>query len=272
MPQITNAGTYRGKVLEHAVNESTNGFPQLVAKMSGLEYYDETTKEWCILDDAPEATAYLILVDSKGEKTLNCTQIEKVFGWDATSLEELENMPLEEKPIQFRAAFRKYDDKDKLGVEWIDDFDAVPGRIVKKLDAAEIKTLQSKYSGVFTGKKTAPVSAVKPPPQVPGKAPVKSPVVPGKLAGPKTVTKPQIPARKPTAPRIETPAGTCTQQEAFDFVSNKELWKKDVTDQRLAETWIRIVTEIAGTRPDTEVTPAEWYTIKDKVAHEIFVF
>jgi hypothetical protein len=268
MPQITNAGTYRGKVLEHAVNQSTNGFPQLVLKNAGLEYYDETTKEWCILDDAPEATAYLILVDGKNEKTLNCTQIEKVFGWDATSLEELENMLLEEKPIQFRAAFRTYDGQDKLGVEWIDDFDASPGRIVKKLDAAEIKTLQSKYSGVFTGKKTAPVSAVKPPPQVPGKVPVASP---GKT-GPKTVAKPQIPARKPTAPKIATPEGTCTQQEAFDYISNKELWKKDVTDQKLAETWIKVVTEIASTRPDTEVTPAEWYTIRNKVAHEIFVF
>jgi hypothetical protein len=253
MPTITNAGTYRGTVLEHAVSESTNGYPQLVLKMSGTQYYDETNKEWVELQDIPDSWAYLILADSKDEKTLNCVQVEKAFNWDGLDLTELESMKLDGKPIQFRASFRKYNNEDRLGVEWIDEYNAEPGRSVKKLDATSLKVLQSKFNKVSGGKlKTTPASA------------------------PKTTLKktaPIVPTRQPTKPKVETTSGgKCTQAEAFEFVSNKELWKKDITEKVVADTWLKVVNEIAGERPDGEITPEEWFTIREKVAQEIFVF
>lgn len=252
MPTITNAGTYRGTVLEHAVSESTNGYPQLVLKMSGAQYYDEVNKEWVQLQDTPDGWAYLILADSKDEKTLNCIQVEKVFGWNGLDLTELETMELTGKPIQFRASFRKYQNEDRLGVEWIDEYNAEPGRSVKKLDPAGIKTLQSKFSRVSGGKKSIPASAPK--------------------ATPKK-TPPTVPARQPTKPKVETvPGGKCTQAEAFEYVSNQELWKKGVTEKTVSNMWLKVVTEVAGERPDGEITPEEWFTVQEKVAGEIFKF
>lgn len=251
MPTITNAGTYRGVVLEHAVSESTNGYPQLVLKMSGIQYYDETNKEWVELQDVPDAWAYLVLVDSKDEKTLNCVQVEKVFNWDGRDLTELENMELTGKPIQFRASFRKYLNEDRLGVEWIDTYDAEPGRSVKKLDSAGIKALQSKFSKASGEKsKATPATAPKTKPKIP-----------------------TVPVRQPTKPKVETtPGGKCTQAEAFEYVSNQELRKKGITEKVVADTWLKVVTEIAGDRPDGEITPEEWFTIREEVVKEIFVF
>lgn len=252
MSTITNAGTYRGAVLEHAVSESTNGYPQLVLKMSGAQYYDETNKEWVGLQDAPDGWAYLILVDSKDERTLNCVQVEKAFNWDGLDLTELENMELTGKPVQFRASFRKYQNEDRLGVEWIDVYDAEPGRSVKKLDPAGIKALQSKFSKASGGKKSTPASA-------------------SKTAQKKT--PPTVPTRQPTRPKVETiPGGKCTQAEAFEYVSNQELWKKGVTEKIVADTWLKVVTEVVGDRPDADITPEEWFTVREKIAEEIFIY
>jgi hypothetical protein len=273
MPNITNAGAYRGTVLEHGISETTNGFPQLCLKMQGVEYYDDATNEWVGLEDKPDAIAYLVLVDSKGEKTLNCKQIEKVFEWDGCSLVELEAAALEGKPIQFRAAFRKYNEQDRLGVEWIDAYDADPVRGVKKLDADGVKAIQGKFGSVFSGKAKTPVASAKSGAKPPTKpATAKATTTKTVTPPPASTLKPEIklPVRQPTKPAVET--GKCTREEAFAYVSNQELWKKGTTEQQLSETWLKVVNEIAGDRADEEITPEEWYTIQGKVAHEIFVF
>lgn len=271
--QISNVGTYRGRILEHAVNSSTNGFPQFVPKLIADEMYDEENKEWVGLTDTPETIAYLILVDGKENKTLNCQQVEKVTGWLGVDLLELENMNLANKPVQFRMVERSYQNNVNLQVEWIDEFDAIPGKGLRKLDATAIKAMQGKFGKALAGKK-AP-SPAKPP----AKTPAKPPVAPAAKPAAKTTTPlpvgVHVPARKPTQPVVPTAPGKCTISEAFEFIvgeAGKALWKKDMDDQKVTDVWLRIAGEIAGERPDSELTPEECFTIQERVAKEVFMF
>ena len=94
MNAIDRPGTFRGRVTDHGVSETRNGFPQWVATIQALEFYDasgEMTENhepgyvaWG--DFEQDMTAYLVLytVDQKSEtgwkECLNAKQIKKVFG------------------------------------------------------------------------------------------------------------------------------------------------------------------------------------------------
>lgn len=312
--QISNAGTYRGRIMEHSVSETKNGFPQLVARLGATEYYDRdytdgTTDEsgrevkgaWVGLGEELEILGYFCLVDGKGEKTLNCQQVEKTLGWDGCDLMSLNDMPLTDKAVQFRVKEHEYEQKITLQAEWLDEFEANPNPGLKKLDAESVKTLQSKFAKAFSNKKPVAAATAKPAtkpvilgaarpttkaPPVSGQAPtastvptstVPTPAAPkrGRPAGSGTkdpiIKAPAVPVRQPTQPKVET-ISTCTKEEAFEFVGDQQLWKEGITEEKLAEVWIAAVTEIAGERSDEELTSEEWFTIREKVAKEIFVF
>jgi hypothetical protein len=257
--RINNAGTYRGRITNAAVTTSKNGFPQLAANLIADEYWDTDGEApgWVALTDKPDIDTYMVLVDGKGEKTLNCKQVEVVTGWDGASLVELDNMELTEKQIQFRVEERIYNEKPQIQVSWICEYDAPPGRKISKLEPDAVKALNAKFSKALGGKTQKPATAPKAAPQ----APAAKPKIP-----------PKAPVRQPTKPKVDTPAGTCTMEEAFAYISNQELWKKDVDQKKVEDTWLCVILEIAGNKEDKDITTEEWYKIKGKVAELLFVF
>ena len=252
MALIENEGTYRGVVTDHAVSLSKNDFPQLVLSLEGKELYDGETDSWCDWDGADDnqITAYLVLIDSKNNETLNYKQVQEALGWDGKSFAELATLDLSKTSLQFRVESNTYNEKTTLQVSWIDKHDATPGKALRRLDTKELKSLDARFKGILKGKTT------------PAKAPAG--------ASPKT-SKPSAP--KTTAPKTTTSEvqGKCTKDEAWEACVDLKDDKK-FSDEQLATTWVTSVAEIAPNKTDKQVTPEEWFLIKEKVMSKTALF
>lgn len=254
MALIDRAGTFRGDIVDRAVTQSSGGFPQLELQLKAAEFYDEDEQQWVDWStvDEKDITAWLILFDGKDKQTFHVKQIEKIFAWDGVSFVELNEINIEDVKIQFRVAKNIYEGNENYKVEWIDEYDATPGRTVRKLDADELKTLQAKYKSHLKGK--APASASKAAPKAAPKAP------------------PKAPPRTSAAPSSNVPVGKCTKAEAWDACTDKDLWAKDVTDETVSQSWQAALAEITPNKTDAKVTPEEWFLIKERVFQDILVF
>jgi len=160
---IDRTSTFRGRIVDHGVSLSTNGFPQWVAQLIASEIYDEEKQVWVDWSeyDVNEITSYQVLFGSNKKETLAVAQIKKITGWEGNSFQALTNMDLTEVGIQFRVEENTYEGKTSLQVAWVDEYDAVPGRRVAKLDAEDLKKLDAQYAQLLkqTGKKAAPAKA-----------------------------------------------------------------------------------------------------------------
>jgi len=258
MSLITQEGTYKGNVLESAVGVSKNEFPQLILSLRGTELWDEETETWVDWSAVPEndITAYLVLIDSKNNETLNYKQVQSVLGWDGKSFAELDALDLSQIPIQFRVAPNTYQEKTTLQVEWIDVADAIPGRTVRRLDAQGLKSLDARFKGVLKG-------------IAPAKAPAKAPKAAAKPEAPAT---PKVPAKAPSqASASNIPMGKCTKDEAWKAcIDMKD--DKTVTDENLANAWVEAVAKITPGKTDAKVTPEEWFLIREVVLAKTAMF
>jgi hypothetical protein len=257
---ISQAGYYKGTVLDGGVGESSGGFPQCNLALKAAEVYDPETDSWLPANpEADEINYYGVLIDSKDHETLNAKQLKKIVGWDGASLVELANHPFPGTPIQFRVEPNTYNEKTTLQVSWIDEPGASPVRGVRKLDADGVKALQAKYAGVLASTK-APKKAVSAPAAVaaPAKAPVAAPPAPA-TAPPKRGR----PAGKPVIPK--TNVGKCTADEAWAAVSS--LKRDNVTDEALTTEWTTAIQTVTGdiNTAEEKITPENWFQIKELV-------
>ena len=86
MSLITREGTYRGVASDSGVGLTTNGFPQFVAQISALEFYDFDEKVWVDWSGQDEEIlGYFCLFGSNGKPTLTAKQIQKALGWSGQS-------------------------------------------------------------------------------------------------------------------------------------------------------------------------------------------
>jgi len=182
---IGYAGSYRGKVLDHAVNVSSGGHPQLVLTLSAVEQYDFETLAWADWSQYDQGiTAYLILAGKDGKATKNCEQVMKLFGWDGMSFSGLDALDINEKDIQFRVADNVYEGKTNQKVVWIDEYDSKPSSglgTVEKLDSNKLKALDKQFAGTLkglTGGKIAVAKAPSTPPTPPAPKKAMPPVAP----------------------------------------------------------------------------------------------
>lgn len=287
MSLIDRAATFRGKVIDHGVSVTTNGFEQLECKLIAIEIYDDEEKVWVDWTDVEEneITAYIILRGKNGD-TPSHTQVKKIFNWDGASLRELEAGDYSETGIQFRVEENTYQEKTRLKVTWIDEYDAVPGRSVRKLNPDELKKLDEAYAQRL-GKKAAPAKAgtvtkkgVKPTsPKGSVKKLTATQVNEAKAkaeaeatAKPETnESKPDLPSPKTTAklpiPVDNLPIEYCTKQEAWDAVEKEGYPKFD--SQKLAQMWNKAISRIIGKRKVDDLTNEEWHQIKIAVLDQI---
>jgi hypothetical protein len=267
---ISQAGYYRGTVLDGGVGESSGGFPQCNLALKATEVYDPETDSWLPANpEADEINYYGNLMQRKdknlpfgpsnAEEALNAKQVKKIFGWDGASVIELGTLLVAGTPIQFRVEPNTYNEKTTLQVSWIDEPGTSPVRGVRKLDADGIKALQAKYAGVLASTK-APKKAVSAPVQAPVMTPKPAAAPPAPAAAP---PKRGRPAGKPVIPK--TNVGKCTADEAWAAVSS--LKRDDVTDEALTTEWTKAIEAVTGdiNTAEEKITPENWFAIKELV-------
>lgn len=270
MSLIEQVGTYRGEVVDKAVSVSTNGYPQLVALLRAGERYDDEVGDWVAWEaDESELTAYLVLFDGQDRKTLNCTQVEKVLGWDGASFAGLNAIDHSETLIQFRVVENTYNEKTTMQVEWIDEYGATPGRTVRKLDAIELKDLDAAYAGMMNKPKAKPASAKASPLLTATQAQAQAQAAAGKKAPPKVPAK-KGPPKTTAASSDGKPAKKLTKQEAWDGCV--DLKDKKVKDEQLSQVWVDTVDEVRGPKEEADLTPEDWGRIQDLVMDKTAMF
>jgi len=251
MAMVNNEGTYRAKSITELVVGVTSkgGFPQAILQLNAEQMYDDETGEWVDVGDldadvGTEIRAYLVLFGGNDKETLNSEQLRKVTGWDGSSFAALAEMDVSKTGILFRVKTNVYNGTESMQVSWIDEYDANPaGSTMKGLDAEGLRALDAKFRG-----------QLKPKSITPAKAPVAAaPPVPSKRKR-RTKAKPEVPAPK---------TGACTRDDAW--AECEALRAKDVTDATLEEVWIAKVVEITGETPEDDITPEQWFAVKEAV-------
>ena len=151
MSKIQEAASYRGVVVEHAVGVTNSGLPQFVAKFRALERYDSQDKTWIswVEREDCEITAYLVLIDKKGNPIFHAKDVQKVFEWDGASLTGLNLLDLENAEVQFEVQDHEYEGKESTQVSSIRGYNDEPGNSVKKLDDDELAQLNAKFGSTL---------------------------------------------------------------------------------------------------------------------------
>jgi len=266
--QIDREGTFRGALVDYGISFTTNQFPQFVCRLKASEIWDPDDEIWVDWTpyDVNEITGYFVLVGAKGE-TLNCIQLEKALPWDGVSFAGLNDGDYSDTVVQFRVENRTYEDNTTLQVAWIDEYNAVPGNTVKKLDAAELKKLDAAYKNIR--KKT-----------VAAKAPAK-PTSPGtvtkKGAKPtadkgmvKNVGRKQSMPTVPQEPPVDMPEGNCTKEDAWEAVLGMK--KPGVDDKVLSAAWLAAVKEVGDGKHPDKFNSQEWFRVRELVLDKTAVF
>lgn len=285
---VDRTGTFRCSPIETGVGVSRNKFPVFTAQVKLLEYWDEDEEAWHPWAEyEQEATIFAVLFgigkkSQKLEPTLNHVQISKIFNWDGTDFGYLNDTDFSNLKFQVRIEDNDpdYADKNPYVVNWVDEYDAIPGRRIKKLDAEGVKDLNKQFAILLkqTGKKAAPAKAPSKAPEVsetdeskpdlpsPAKAKKAKKQTQAAKAPPKS--PPKVPSKAPVIPGI--PEGKCTKQEAWETVC--ELKNDDCNDDQLKAAWLAAIADKAPDIKDADITPEQWFAIRDAALDDIGKF
>ena len=277
MGQISREGTYRGVASDSGVGLTTNGFPQFVAQISALEFYDFDEKVW--LDwsgQDEEISGYFCLFGSSNKPTLSAKQVQKALGWSGQSFSELNEANYEAVPFQFRVEEHEYQGDTTLQVSWIDAYDATPGRQVQKLDADAAKKLDKLFTAqlkAFGGTKVVSAPAVQGKPAVPKTTNVAqtAPEETAEQSEPE-MPKPKAKPKKGVVTVLEE--GTCTKTEAWrETIGLIEDLKPEMSDEERASLFTDAIQEVAPkAKKKADVTPEEWFKVKEACAIKVVGF
>ncbi|KKN69771.1 hypothetical protein LCGC14_0437170 [marine sediment metagenome] len=315
---LDRIGTFRCKLLEHGVDKRKKKgtdieLPWFNARVLLTEVYDVKEGKWFDytgIEGVGEAeiTAFLCLygaIKKKGGEigpTLSMDQVKKVFNWDGRSLIQLANGKYDDLEFQVRIGENTYEEATyPYQVNWIDMYDAEPGTQLRKLDAAELKSLDKQFAAMGAKNATAkPVAtaakapAKTHPARVPADdtAPDSPEVKAQKMAAKSAKNKAAVakvkaktdavtapPAGPPPKPEskdaVVPPAKpdetACTMNEAWNTIV--ELRDPSINDKVIGKVWHGAIAEIAG--PDVvseDVTPEQWVMIRDKTLESVAKF
>ena len=260
MSKIDRAATFRGKIVDRGIGETTNGFPQAILQLQATQMWNEEEKAWQDWNyDEVEITAYLVLVGGKGKATVSAKQLMKATGWDGASFISFQETEGLKDEIQFRVEEHTYDGNTTLQVVWVDEYDAEPGRKIKKLEKADIAKLQAKYAGALTALSGGPKPKSAPPSAPKKQEPKGGPKAdPTPAAAEKTVelvpnapdapTESPAPTEPPAPPKTEKPKGkkakVIDMNTAWQNVYNKT--KNSKTQLEITQAWTEAIKEAGG--------------------------
>lgn len=270
---VDRVGTFRfDKVLSVSLNigkDVSEDDPQprsitFSALLHLSEFWDIETSEWVDWADADvEIVAFLPLHFFDFKKTQQQEEfsirkkVVEVFGWDGGSFKALCAGDYSEVKGQVRLADDTYEKaKFPFKVEWLDTYDATPGRQLRQITGEDLNKLDKLMAGKPASTK-APVKAV----SAKGKGKVA-----GKASGKPAAKATLRPKGRPTTPKTTTPevtnsapVGKCTLDEAYDACFS--LKRDDVTEDDLNERWRNLVATYNA--DETKITPEECFKIKE---------
>ena len=280
MGQISREGTFRGVATDSGVGLTTNGFPQFVAQISALEFYDFDEKVWVDWSGQnEEISGYFCLFGGNSKPTLSAKQVQKALGWSGQSFSELNDANYEATPFQFRVEEHEYDGNTTLQVSWIDAFDATPGRQVQKLDAADAKKLDKLFAAQlknFGGTKVVSAPATTGKPVVPKATNI--------AQADQVDTEPEAEQSEPEMPKTKTkakkgtvevlPEGTCTKTDAWrETIGLIEDLHPEMSDEERASLFTDAIQEVAPkAKKKADVTPEQWFVIKEVCEKKVVGF
>jgi len=306
---LDRIGTFRCKLLEHGIDgKKKKGtdieLPWFNVRVLLTEVYDVKEGKWFDYGEwDAEITAFLCLygaIKKKGGEigpTLSMDQVKKVFNWDGRSLVQLANGKYDDLEFQVRIGENTYEEATyPYQVNWIDVYDAEPGIQLRKLDAAELKSLDKQFAAMGAKNATAkPVAtaakapAKTHPARVPADdtAPDSPEVKAQKMAAKSAKNKAAVakvktkvggtqPPPKPVSKDAVVPPPkpdetACTMNEAWNTIV--ELRDPSINDEVIGKVWHGAIAEIAG--PDVvseDVTPEQWVMIRDKTLESVAKF
>lgn len=266
MSLVNNIGTYRGYPSDTGMSTTKNGFPQFIISLTAREYWDTAEQEWIDITDRDEQIlAYLVLFGGDGKATLTAKQIQKIFGWSGQSFKDLNDGDYSEVGVQFRVEENEYEGTTTLQVNWVDVYDATPGRQVNKLDADDLTKLDKLFSKNlkgFGGTKVASAPATSKP-------------------APPKIQQPELPVETNDPPElvmnngvVEESVTECTKSEAWRYlVTLKEDNSPDLTDEEFTALWQDAIQEAAPkARSNKQVTSSQWFAVREAVTKQIIGF
>ena len=315
---LDRTGTFRCKTLEWGVDgKKKKGtdieLPWFNVRVFLTEIYDAKEGKWFDYTEFDgEITAFLCLygaIKKKGGEigpTLSMDQVKKVFNWDGRSLVQLANGKYDDLEFQVRIGENTYEEATyPYQVNWINEYDADPVAQLRKLDAAELKSLDKQFAAM--GAKNAAAKPVATAAKAPAKtkASVHPAQVPAddqsptpeekarkmaeksaknqaaakakKAAMPATPPKaPSGPPPKPESedavvPPAEPPKTACTMQEAWNDIT--DLRDSSIDDGTVTKVWHDAIAEIAGPGAVSEnITDEQWLAIRDKTLESVAKF
>lgn len=252
-----------------------------------------------------ETTGFLVLFGSNGKSCWAYEQLQRALGWDGATFSALDAGDWSNTVVQFHVKEDTFEGVTRLKVDGVDAHNADPVRSLKKLDPKDLKDLDAQFKAQLgatpTPKKvsapTAPPKPSAPPktaaPADPGmyEAPAEDPTPDAKDAptstpatdasGTTPASAPPSAKRKPGRPKGSTskkktdePAGDgglpteCTQEEGWEKVL--ELKDESVTEDKVAEVWLAVSTEIAEKgQGEDDIRPDQWAKVRDGVFDKI---
>lgn len=270
---IDRVGTYRGVITEKGMGATKNGFPQLVVRVKATERYVDDKAELAELGlEAPawvdwsgydaEMVGYLILsyVDKKtGEDTESflCDGICRATGWDGSAYSTLRQMDVNGTAVTFWVEENEYQGNTRLQIAALDDANAEPRRGLRMMDASEVQALDARFAGLLAARKAKAKTA---PAKAPAKAPPKATATPNGAV--KVTTPTPNAAVKAGPPKVTAPKGE-TMEAAWDRA--EKALKGKVSEEVMAERWMKAAATVAPGVDDSEITPAQWAKIADTV-------
>jgi hypothetical protein len=243
MNLVDRDGIFKGRVLDHTVGKTKNGFPQLNIRLKATEFFDPTQSEWVSWEEyGQEIIGYAVLANDAG-KLFKHDQIVEAFGWNGLSYAGLAVQNLSTVACQFQVEWNEYNGVKSLQVT---NFGKVDGSVLGGLRGAtpaELEDLDRKFLG-----KTIVPATPKTAPKPPNRPTVET----------TTIKKPKMVA-VPAKPR-------CTKIDAWKSVNDLRL-TDECDDAALRAAWTKAIAEIG--EDETAFTPEQWEQVRNKTLDQI---
>jgi len=273
MSSIDRTGSFRGKIIDKAISKSSGGFPQAVLQLEACEMWDPDNGVWVPWEyDEREAMAYMVLFGKNNKPTLSARQLMKATGWDGVSFLEFQDKTDLKDEIQWRMEENTYEGNTTIRCQWVDDYEAVPGKKVQKLEKEDIAKLQAQYASQLQALSGGPKPKSAPPAAPKQSKPTPEPEEPpaadptpeagdlGDTAGPPPTTP--EPPDAPEPPKAEKLKRT-RKPKAIDMnTAWAEYFKESKAaghdDVKITQAWTSIVQEKGG----NDAVGTDWGPVK----------
>lgn len=233
MPLIDRDGVFKGRIVEHSVGKTKNGFPQFVARFHATQIFDADQNEWIDWSQYDqEMIGYAVLANDQG-KLFKHDQVKDATGWDGKSFAGLATMDLSIVECQFQVDWHDYDGKKTLQVSNLGKGDGPVLGGLRGATSIELDDMDRR----FLGKTVTPATPKAPP-----------------AAPPKTTASTKKSTKTASASTAVSKPGM-TKVHAWKQVNDLKL-PDDCDDPTLRKAWNDSIAEVGS--DETVFTGEQW--------------